>query len=82
MVVCPSGLRLIKELVQVETLAQFGVAFLLFALGVEFSLTELKKVKAIALGGGTLQFIPTIPTPVLVVGLTVVGGTQMGKAHF
>ncbi|MFN7286059.1 MAG: cation:proton antiporter, partial [Aphanizomenon sp.] len=52
MVVGPTGLGLIKEIVQVETLAQFGVAFLLFALGVEFSLTELKKVKAIALGGG------------------------------
>ncbi|MFN9615445.1 MAG: cation:proton antiporter, partial [Dolichospermum sp.] len=45
MVVGPTGLGLIKEIVQVETLAQFGVAFLLFALGVEFSLTELKKVK-------------------------------------
>lgn len=59
-VVGPTGLGLIKELVQVETLAQFGVAFLLFALGVEFSLAELKKVKAIALGGGGLQIILTI----------------------
>ena len=43
MVVGPAGLGLIKELIQVETLAQFGVAFLLFALGVEFSFSELKK---------------------------------------
>ncbi|PLZ84461.1 hypothetical protein CBP16_00970, partial [Fischerella thermalis WC217] len=48
-VIGPTGLGLIKELIQVETLAQFGVAFLLFALGVEFSFAELKKVKAIAL---------------------------------
>jgi CPA2 family monovalent cation:H+ antiporter-2 len=41
-IVGPTGLGLIKELVQVETLAQFGVAFLLFALGVEFSLKQLK----------------------------------------
>ncbi|MGQ4646724.1 cation:proton antiporter domain-containing protein [Lyngbya aestuarii] len=60
MVVGPAGFGLIKELVQIETLAQFGVAFLLFALGVEFSLTELKKVKAIALGGGGLQIAMTI----------------------
>ena len=33
MVVGPFGFGLIKEVVQVETLAQFGVAFLLFALG-------------------------------------------------
>ncbi|MBE9129371.1 MULTISPECIES: cation:proton antiporter [unclassified Coleofasciculus] len=60
MIVGPAGLGLIKELVQIETLAQFGVAFLLFALGVEFSLGELKKVQAIALGGGGLQITLTI----------------------
>lgn len=56
----PTGLGLIKELVQVETLAQFGVAFLLFTLGVEFSLSQLKKVQGIALGGGLLQILLTI----------------------
>ncbi|MEZ2231433.1 cation:proton antiporter [Microcoleus sp.] len=60
MVVGPAGLGLIKELIQVETLAEFGVAFLLFALGVEFSFAELQKVKAISLGGGTLQIVLTI----------------------
>ncbi|MCD8487101.1 cation:proton antiporter [Kamptonema cortianum] len=59
-IVGPAGLGLIKELIQVETLAQFGVAFLLFALGVEFSLTKLKKVQWIALGGGAAQIILTI----------------------
>jgi monovalent cation:H+ antiporter-2, CPA2 family len=59
-VVGPTGLGLIKELVQVETLAQFGVAFLLFALGIEFSLGQLKKVKYIAFGGGILQILLTI----------------------
>ena len=82
MVVGPSGLRLIKELVQVETLAQFGVAFLLFALGVEFSLTELRKVKAIALGGGTLQIILTILITVLVCGVTGAWGTLPAKGVF
>lgn len=70
MVVGPAGLGLIKELIQVETLAQFGVAFLLFALGVEFSFTELKKVQAIALGGGGLQITLTILVTVLVCGAT------------
>ncbi|MEM7726516.1 MAG: cation:proton antiporter [Cyanobacteria bacterium P01_A01_bin.45] len=60
MVVGPSGLGLIKEVIQVETLAQFGVAFLLFALGVEFSFAELKKVQTISLGGGGLQIVLTI----------------------
>lgn len=65
-IVGPAGLGLIKELVQIETLAQFGVAFLLFALGVEFSLAEIKKVQAIALGGGVLQLSLTILVTTLV----------------
>lgn len=59
-VVGPTGLGLIKELIQVETLAQFGVAFLLFALGVEFSFSELNKVRGVSLGGGALQITLTI----------------------
>lgn len=66
MLVGPAGLGLVKELVQIETLAQFGVAFLLFALGVEFSLAELKKVQAIALGGGILQMLLTISVTALI----------------
>jgi CPA2 family monovalent cation:H+ antiporter-2 len=65
-VVGPAGLGLVKELIQVETLAQFGAAFLLFALGVEFSLTELKKVQGISLGGGGLQILSTILVTALV----------------
>lgn len=66
MIVGPAGFGLIKELIQVETLAQLGVAFLLFALGVEFSLGELKKVQAISLGGGGLQIALTILITTLV----------------
>ena len=65
-IIGPTGLGLIKEVVQVETLAQFGVAFLLFALGVEFSLSELNKVRRVSLGGGGLQIILTILVTMLV----------------
>lgn len=65
-VVGPAGLGLIKEVIQVETLAQFGAAFLLFALGVEFSFAELKKVQTISLGGGTLQILSTILVTALI----------------
>jgi monovalent cation:H+ antiporter-2, CPA2 family len=65
-VVGPAGLGLVKELIQVETLAQFGAAFLLFALGVEFSFAEIKKVQGISLGGGTLQILATIAVTTLV----------------
>jgi CPA2 family monovalent cation:H+ antiporter-2 len=65
-IVGPAGLGLVKELIQVETLAQFGAAFLLFALGVEFSFSELKKVQGISLGGGGLQILSTIAVTTLV----------------
>lgn len=65
-IVGPAGLGLVKELVQVETLAQFGAAFLLFALGVEFSFAELKKVQKISLGGGALQILLTILVTALI----------------
>ncbi|XP_010229274.1 K(+) efflux antiporter 5 isoform X3 [Brachypodium distachyon] len=51
----PGGLNLISEMVQVETFAQFGVVFLLFALGLEFSLPKLKAVGPVAVVGGLLQ---------------------------
>jgi monovalent cation:H+ antiporter-2, CPA2 family len=81
-VIGPTGLGLIKEVIQVETLAQFGVAFLLFALGVEFSFAELKKVKAIALGGGGLQIALTILVTVVVCGLSGAWGTLPAKGMF
>ncbi|XP_010491930.1 PREDICTED: K(+) efflux antiporter 6 isoform X2 [Camelina sativa] len=40
-IIGPGGLNLISEMVQVETVAQFGVVFLLFALGLEFSTAKL-----------------------------------------
>ncbi len=44
----------------IQVLAEVGVALLLFALGVEFSLKDLLRMRRIALGGGTLQIISTI----------------------
>lgn len=82
MVVGPAGLGLIKELVQIETLAQFGVAFLLFALGVEFSFTEIKKVQGVALGGGGLQIALTITVTVFVAWATGAWVTLPAKGIF
>nr|GMC51597.1 K(+) efflux antiporter 5 [Ipomoea batatas]GMD97586.1 K(+) efflux antiporter 5 [Ipomoea batatas] len=56
-IIGPGGLKFIKEIVQVETFAQFGVVFLLFALGLEFSLTKLKVVGPVAVVGGLLQIV-------------------------
>lgn len=56
----PAGLHLIALEGDIHVLSEVGVALLLFVLGVEFSLKDLLRVKAIALGGGTLQIVLTI----------------------
>ena len=53
---------------EVEQLAEIGVALLLFALGLEFSLKELKPVKYIALIGTPIQMVMTMGYGYLVGG--------------
>jgi CPA2 family monovalent cation:H+ antiporter-2 len=55
-----TGGMTIDEVHDIELLAEIGVALLLFALGLEFSLKDLKPVKYIALFGTPLQMILTI----------------------
>ncbi|CCH48450.1 cation:proton antiporter domain-containing protein [Pseudodesulfovibrio piezophilus] len=45
---------------EIELLAEIGIALLLFALGLEFSLKDLKPVKMVALLGTPLQMVLTI----------------------
>lgn len=60
MLIGPAGFRLIALEGDIQVLSEIGVALLLFALGVEFSLKDLLRMRAIALGGGSLQIILTI----------------------
>jgi CPA2 family monovalent cation:H+ antiporter-2 len=55
----------------IELLSEIGVALLLFALGLEFSLKELRPVRKIALFGAPLQ-----------IGLTIAFGYGMGQFLF
>ena len=45
---------------EIELLAEIGVALLLFALGLEFSLAELKPVRLVALVGTPIQILVTM----------------------
>lgn len=60
MLLGPYGLGLIGETQGVEILAEFGVIFLLFIIGVELSLKELLEIKKTVLAGGSLQILLTI----------------------
>ncbi|MGB3789265.1 MAG: cation:proton antiporter [Phormidesmis sp.] len=55
LVIGPLGLNLIRDTGNIQELAEIGVAFLLFALGVQFSLEELSRVRNIALQGSLFQ---------------------------
>ncbi|MCB2221965.1 MAG: cation:proton antiporter [Bacteroidetes bacterium] len=51
----PHGLGLIKNLHDVEVLAEIGIVLLLFTIGIEFSVRNLIKAKKAVLIGGILQ---------------------------
>ncbi len=59
-VVGPFGLGLLNDVTQIQSLAEIGVAFLLFALGVEFSIANFRRVRRIALQGSLMQIGLTI----------------------
>jgi len=77
----PTGLGLVALEGDIEVLSEVGVALLLFALGIEFSLKDLLRMRKIALGGGSLQIVLTI---VLAGGLAYLTGwvTTIPKAIF
>jgi len=56
----PNALGLIKASHEVEILAETGIIFLLFVIGIEFSLKNLMKIKKTVLIGGSLQVGGTI----------------------
>ncbi len=55
-----TGGALISDPHDIELLAEIGIALLLFALGIEFSLKELRPVKKVALLGASIQITLTI----------------------
>jgi len=55
----PHGFRLVSDVDDIVELAEFGVLFLLFEMGLELSLDRLKKLRVYAFGYGTLQVTVT-----------------------
>ncbi len=60
LLVGPSGIKLVSDVHSIEVLAEVGVVLLMFALGVETSVTELKPVRRFALAGGLAQIVVTV----------------------
>ncbi len=73
-VVAPPGTG---EFAVMEQLAELGVLLLMFTLGLQFSLKELVRVRAVALGGGLLGILLTLG---LFVGLSGAAGLSRPEA--
>jgi CPA2 family monovalent cation:H+ antiporter-2 len=75
----PNGLGWIGDVALVKTLADFGVMFLLFTVGLELSRHDLKVLGRPALIGGTLQVVFTLG---LVAGVGLLAGLHPAQAIF
>jgi CPA2 family monovalent cation:H+ antiporter-2 len=73
----PHGLGLTTEIDAVEMLAEIGVIFLLFTIGLEFSIASIAHVKRLFFVGGPLQ---VVGTAVAVTLLCMAGGIATPQA--
>src|SRR5438552_6296009 len=75
----PHALSLAANREETQRLAEFGVVFLMFSIGLEFSLGKLRSMRRLVFGLGGAQVVATI---VLVTGGTLVLGVpwQAGLA--
>jgi CPA2 family monovalent cation:H+ antiporter-2 len=55
----PHGLALLKESAEVQGFAEFGIVFLMFSIGLEFSLKRLQAMRALVFGFGSAQMALT-----------------------
>ena len=66
-VIGPSCLGLIHDPAMVDALAEIGIIFLLFTIGMQFSFRTLYEMRRIVLIGGTLQVLGTIAATMAIV---------------
>ncbi|TNE31199.1 MAG: potassium transporter KefB [Bacteroidetes bacterium] len=78
-IVGPSGLSLVHSVHDVEVMSEIGVIFLLFVIGIEFSLGQLAQIKRTVFVGGSVQMFLTIA---VVTGIAVTWGLDINKAIF
>lgn len=77
----PNVIGLVESSEHVETIAELGVALLLFTIGLEFSFRRLRRLGKIAIIGGSLQVVVTwlaATTAAVVLGLDPRGAVAVG----
>lgn len=73
----PAGLRLVADPESLQSFADFGVVFLLFAIGLDLPLHRLRAMRRFIFGLGTAQVLATI----LIVGLIIGALAALGFVH-
>ncbi len=68
----PHALGLLPDSADARYLAEFGIVFLMFSIGLEFSLAKLRAMRRIVLGLGAAQVVLTVVT-------TLVAGWLIGR---
>ncbi|MDK9701743.1 MAG: cation:proton antiporter [Sulfuritalea sp.] len=76
----PHGLALLAENAEVESFAEFGIVFLMFSIGLEFSLKRLQTMRALVFGFGSAQMALTALGTGLVTALAYGQGWRSGIA--
>ena len=73
----PHGLSMIDDVAETRDLAEIGVVFLLFAIGLELSFERLKVMRRLVFGLGTAQ---VLVTGTLIAGIAIGVGQTAGSA--
>ena len=79
----PHAFNLIADSAGTRSLAEFGVVFLMFSIGLEFSLTRLHTMKRLVFGLGTVQVVATIAITSLIAHFAAIdwrAGLALGGA--
>lgn len=75
----PGGFALVGDVGLIRTLAEFGVVLLLFMVGLEFSLADLRRLGRVAFVAGLLQVALTVA---VVAALVMAAGQHPARAIF
>src|ERR687892_480459 len=75
----PHALGVVSEREETHRLAEFGVVFLMFSIGLEFSLTKLKSMRRLVFGLGAAQVI-ALAKAAAALFIVIVGGPRPMRA--
>jgi len=79
MIIGPFGFNLIKSVNQISVMAEIGVMILMFTIGLEFSLSQLIRIKKFLLVAGGFQLVITIVLSIVIFSLL---GIELNQAIF